>query len=103
MTEADIFERTDGAYLRLIHPKRDGETYCRKTASLITLAPSVSEELVATMLVGASINSIATSRRSRMIRKAAARSSRRTQRFRGFSRVRNSVCAGSKRGKRKSK
>ncbi|MBA4146610.1 MAG: hypothetical protein H0X66_00735 [Verrucomicrobia bacterium] len=54
MTEDDIFEQTKGAYLCLIHPKRSGDLYRQEIAPVIALAPSVSDELVASMITGAS-------------------------------------------------
>jgi hypothetical protein len=54
MTEDDIFKQTQDAYLCLIHPVRQGDTYRKEVASVVSLAPSVPDELVARMIVGAS-------------------------------------------------
>jgi hypothetical protein len=54
MSKEDIFEQTKGAYLCLIHPVRRDHTYRQEIAPVISLAPSVSDELVVAMLTGAS-------------------------------------------------
>jgi hypothetical protein len=54
MSEDDIFEQTKDAYLCLIHPVRQGDAYRREIASVVALAPSVPDELVAAMITGAS-------------------------------------------------
>src|SRR5687767_11245574 len=54
MSEADVLRQTGGAYLGLIHPTRDGNRYRQQVAPVITLAPSVPDPLVASMLVGVS-------------------------------------------------
>jgi hypothetical protein len=54
MSEDDIFKQTKDAYLCLIHPVRQGDTYHQEIASVIALAPSVPNELVAAMIAGVS-------------------------------------------------
>src|SRR5262245_65659896 len=54
MSENDIFQQTEGAYLCLIHPVRRDDTYRREIAPVIALAPSVPDELVTAMIAGAS-------------------------------------------------
>ena len=54
MTEADVFEQTQGAYLSLIHPILAGDRYQEDVAPVLAVAPAVPEALVASMLVGAS-------------------------------------------------
>jgi hypothetical protein len=54
MNEDDIFKQTKDAYLSLIHPVRQGDTYHQEIGSVISLAPSVPDELVTAMLVSAS-------------------------------------------------
>ena len=54
MSENDIFEQTKGAYLCLIHPIRRDDTYRQEIASVVLLASSVPDELVAAMITGAS-------------------------------------------------
>ena len=54
MTEADIFDQTKGAYLQLVHPTRQRDGYGVEIASVVALAASAPENLVAAMLVGAS-------------------------------------------------
>lgn len=54
MSEDDIFKQTKDAYLCLIHPVRQGDDYGQEIASVIALAPSVSDELVAAMIAGSS-------------------------------------------------
>ena len=49
MSEDDIFKQTKDAYLCLVHPVRQGDTYRREIASVIALAPSVPDELVASI------------------------------------------------------
>ena len=50
MTADDIFERTQDAYLCLIHPIRQGDAYRQEIAPVIALTPSVPDELVAAMI-----------------------------------------------------
>ena len=54
MTSDDIFLQTKEAYLCLIHPIRSGETYRHELATVIALASSVPDELVAAMVCGGS-------------------------------------------------
>jgi hypothetical protein len=54
MSEDDIFKQTKDAYLCLIHPVRQGDTYRKEIASVIALAPLVPNELVASMITGPS-------------------------------------------------
>jgi hypothetical protein len=54
MSAHEIFEQTKDAYLCLIHPNRKGKQYRHEIAPVIALAPSVPEQLVAAMIVGAS-------------------------------------------------
>src|SRR6185503_5429824 len=54
MSEGDIFEQTKGAYLCLIHPIRRDDTFQREIAPVVALASSVPDELVASMITGAS-------------------------------------------------
>ena len=54
MSEDDVFEQTNGAYLCLIHPVRRDDTYRQEIAPVLALAPSVPDELVASMIAGAS-------------------------------------------------
>ncbi len=54
MTEADVFEQTQGAYLSLIHPILAGDRYQEDVAPVLAVAPAVPEAVVASMLVGAS-------------------------------------------------
>jgi hypothetical protein len=54
MSEDDIFKQTTDAYLCLIHPVRQGDTYRKEIASVIAIAPSVPDELVAAMIAGVS-------------------------------------------------
>lgn len=54
MSEDDILRQTNDAYLSLVHPaQRDGE-FQRKISSVVSLAPSVPDTLVAAMINGAS-------------------------------------------------
>jgi hypothetical protein len=53
MSEDDISTQTKDAYLRLIHPARQGGTYHQEIASVIALAPSDPDKLVAAMIAGA--------------------------------------------------
>src|SRR5262245_6773080 len=52
MTEDDIFDQTKGAYLCLIHPTRCDNAYRPEIALVIALAPSVPDDLVASMITG---------------------------------------------------
>ncbi|MEQ1935535.1 MAG: hypothetical protein ABL962_16875, partial [Fimbriimonadaceae bacterium] len=52
MSEDDIFKQTKDAYLCLIHPVQQGDTYREEIASVIALAPSVPDELVVAMITG---------------------------------------------------
>jgi hypothetical protein len=54
MSESDVFDQTNGAYLCLIHPIRRDETYCQEIAPVIAIAPKVSDEVIASMIAGAS-------------------------------------------------
>jgi hypothetical protein len=54
MSEDDIFHQTKDAYLCLIHPVRRDEAYRQEIASVIALAPSVPDELIAAMISGVS-------------------------------------------------
>ncbi len=54
MTENDVFERTKGAYLCLIHPVRCDDRYEPEIESVLALAPLVPDELVASLITGAS-------------------------------------------------
>jgi hypothetical protein len=54
MLEHDILVSTKGAYLCLIHPVRLDEGHRQAIASIVALAPSVSDELVVTMIEGVS-------------------------------------------------
>jgi hypothetical protein len=54
MTADDIFDQTKDAYLCLIHPVRQNNVYRREIASVIVISPSVSDELVADLIVGIS-------------------------------------------------
>lgn len=54
MSEDDIFKQTKDAYLCLVHPVRQGDTYRQEIGTVITLAASVPDELVAIMIVGSS-------------------------------------------------
>ncbi|MCI0642249.1 MAG: hypothetical protein L0Y72_04270 [Gemmataceae bacterium] len=54
MHEAEVFEQTKGAYLCLIHPRREGGQYPQEMNALIALAPSVSDQLVDSLLDGSS-------------------------------------------------
>jgi hypothetical protein len=54
MTEDDIFQQTNGAYLSLIHPVLQGNVYREDIAPIITLAPKVPDRLVTSMIVGVS-------------------------------------------------
>jgi hypothetical protein len=53
MSEADIFDLTKSAYLCLIHPVLRDDTYRQEIAPVIGLAPSVPDELIASMITGA--------------------------------------------------
>ena len=53
MSEDDIFKQTKDAYLCLVHPVRQGDTYRQEIASVIAFAPSVPDELVVAMIAGA--------------------------------------------------
>src|SRR5262245_12995936 len=54
MSEDEIFEKTQGAYLCLIHPvERDG-TFKKEITSVVSLAPSVTDEIVAAMITRSS-------------------------------------------------
>src|SRR3954452_21159662 len=53
MSEDDVFEQTKDAYLCLIHPMRRDDIYRQEIASVITLASSVPDELVVTMITAA--------------------------------------------------
>jgi len=54
MSEDDIFNQTKDAYLCLIHPVRQGDVYRQEIVSVIALAPTVPDELIASMIVGSS-------------------------------------------------
>ena len=54
MSEDDIFDRTKGAYLCLIHPIRRDDSYRQEIAAVIALGSAVPDELVAAMITGAS-------------------------------------------------
>src|SRR5262249_9089518 len=54
MTEDDVFDQTGQAYLRLIHPVKQGDAFRQAIAPVLALAPSVPDELVSAMIVGAS-------------------------------------------------
>jgi hypothetical protein len=54
MSEDDIFSQTKGAYLCLIHPNRRDEIYRQEVAPIVALAPSVPDEVVGTLITGAS-------------------------------------------------
>lgn len=54
MSEDDILEQTKGDYLCLIHPVRLDDAYRLEIAPVLALAPSVPDELVTSMLFGAS-------------------------------------------------
>jgi hypothetical protein len=54
MNEEDIFKNTRDAYLCLIHPVQQDETCRKEIASVVALAPSVPDEVVASMIIGAS-------------------------------------------------
>ena len=54
MSEDDVFEQTKGTYLCLIHPIRRDNTYRQEIAAVLALAPAVPDELVASMITGAS-------------------------------------------------
>jgi len=54
MSEDNIVEQTKDAYLCLVHPVRKDEAYRKEIASVIAIAPSVPDELVVAMIVGAS-------------------------------------------------
>lgn len=47
-------EKTEGAYLCLIHPVMRERTYQREIAPVIELSPAVSDELITAMITGAS-------------------------------------------------
>lgn len=52
MNEDDIFNKTKDAYLCLIHPVLQDKVYHQEIARVITLAPAVPDELVASMITG---------------------------------------------------
>lgn len=52
MNEEDIMEQTGNAYLCLIHPILRDDVYREEIASVVALAPSVPDELVAAMITG---------------------------------------------------
>ncbi|MBK8036030.1 MAG: hypothetical protein IPK22_02680 [Verrucomicrobiaceae bacterium] len=54
MSVNDIFDQTEDAYLSLIHPVVSDDAYRQQIAPIITLAPCVSEYLVAEMITGES-------------------------------------------------
>ncbi len=54
MTEDDVFEKTEGAYLCLIHPNRHDQAHRQAITTIVALAPSVPDEVVAAMITGAS-------------------------------------------------
>ncbi len=54
MSEDDIFRETRDIYLRLIHPVWPDEGFRIVIGPLATLAPSVPDEVVAAMIIGAS-------------------------------------------------
>ena len=53
MSADEIFKKTEGAYLCLIHPVRSNDTYRKEIAPAIALAPSVADELLAAMITSA--------------------------------------------------
>jgi hypothetical protein len=54
MSEDDIFKQTNDAYLCLVHPAKRDDEFQRKISSVVTLAPSVPDTLIAAMITGAS-------------------------------------------------
>ncbi len=54
MTANNIFEQTKRAYLCLIRPRCQDDAWRREIAPVVALAPSVPDELVATMITGGS-------------------------------------------------
>jgi hypothetical protein len=50
MSADEIFDQTKGAYLRLIHPVWRDDACRQEIAPVIALAPSVSDEVVASMI-----------------------------------------------------
>lgn len=54
MNEDDILRETGDIYLSLIHPVRPDEDFRKVIAPLVALAPSVRDELISAMIIGAS-------------------------------------------------
>jgi hypothetical protein len=54
MSEDDIFQQNEDAYLCLVHPVLQDDTCRREIASVVALAPSVPDNVVATMITGES-------------------------------------------------
>jgi hypothetical protein len=54
MNEDDIFNQIKDAYLVLIHPVLQDDTSRKEIASMVALAPSAPDEVVASMITGAS-------------------------------------------------
>lgn len=55
MTEDDVIRKTKGAYLCLIHPISNGDDACRQEiSSVIAIAHSVPDEVITSMITGAS-------------------------------------------------
>jgi hypothetical protein len=54
MNVNDVFEQTKDAYLCLIHPIRRDDIYRREIAPVLAIVPAVPDQLVASMIVGAS-------------------------------------------------
>ena len=54
MNSDDILNETKDAYLCLIHPVRQGDSYRKEISSVVALAPSVPDELIASMIFGPS-------------------------------------------------
>src|SRR3954451_5476256 len=54
MTGAELLGRTNGAYLCLVHPVRAGGRYRQEVAPVLALVPSVPDQVVASLLAGAS-------------------------------------------------
>ena len=54
MTESEIFKDTKGAYIALMRPNLTDDEYRQYIESVIVLAPSAPDELVASMIAGSS-------------------------------------------------
>jgi hypothetical protein len=54
MSEHDIFQQTGDAYLCFVHPLLEDDTCRKEMASVIALAPSVPDDVVTSMITGAS-------------------------------------------------